>query len=134
MEQMRSNAKFIEHFPEGHVAAEVLIEGKPWLVCIPFAGRQNAWCAPGATAAQLFDDSLKKRSYTNFSSALSTAVLSPLKVKEFSGQRIADLAWVHVLQWLTQRSRMQIRQACRLARFIQRSLTHLNSLPKSANT
>jgi hypothetical protein len=101
--------KIREHFPEGHVAAEVLIDGEPWLVCIPFAGRQNAWCAPGATAAQLFDDSLKKRSYTNFSSALSSAVLSPLKVKKFPASE-SQIAWVHVLQWLTRD------QECRFAR------------------
>jgi hypothetical protein len=102
-------AKVRKHFEEGHVAAEVIINGNSWLVCLPFSGHQGAWAAEGATAEKLFDSSLKRTKYNTFLSVLTRTAFEPLKVKTFPSTE-SRITWPHLLPWLTRD------QECRFAK------------------
>src|ERR1041384_3850892 len=63
-------AKVRNEFEEGHVAAEVVVAGTSWLVCLPFAGRHGAWATQGATAEELFAPAVKRGNYNSFSAGI----------------------------------------------------------------
>jgi len=102
-------AKVRNHFEHGQVAAEVVVDGKSWLVCLPFTGRQGAWATEGATLGDLFKPSLNRGNYNSFLSAISGAAFRSLKVKTFPSTD-SRIAWPHLLQWLTRD------QECRFAK------------------
>jgi len=105
-------AKVRDQFENGHVAAEVIVNGKPWLVCLPFSGRHGAWATEGATAHELFKPSLNHGSYDVFLTAISSAAFRSLKVKTFPSTD-SRIAWPHLLEWLTRD------QECRFARLAE---------------
>jgi len=105
-------AKVRKHFENGHVAAEVVVNGNSWLVCLPFAGHQGAWTSEGATADNLFDSSLRRAKYNTFLSALTKAAFDPLKVKTFPSTE-SRITWPHLLPWLTRD------QECRFAKLAE---------------
>ena len=102
-------AKVRDHFGNGHVAAEVVVDGTSWLVCLPFAGRHGAWATEKATADELFKSSLNHGDYNTFLSAISSATFWSLKVKTFPSTD-SKITWPHLLQWLTRD------QECRFAK------------------
>ena len=104
--------KVRDHFAHGHVAAEVVVEGKSWLVCLPFSGRHGAWGVEGATADDLFKRPLNRGNYNTFLSAISSAAFRSLKVKTFPSTD-SRIAWAHLVQWLTRD------QECRFAKLAE---------------
>jgi hypothetical protein len=102
-------SKVRKQFEDGHVAAEVILNGKSWVVCLPFSGRHGAWASAGATADQLFNPSLKRVDHNTFLSAIAAAALGSMKVRTFPSTE-SRMAWPHLLPWLTRD------QECRFAK------------------
>lgn len=87
-------------FPDAILAGEVILDGKPWLICRPLSTHGHHWCAPGHRLDELFSDSLPKEDYGNLVETLQETFITPLGITRYpSSER--DIRWQHLLQWLS---------------------------------
>lgn len=108
-ESLRSSIR--RKFPNGWVAAEVIILGKPWIVCRPLGIGPRGFACRNTTLDKLFDQSIQKEGIGSYQQALDHAILVDVPVKSLlsSGESIQ---WVHVMPWLTRD------QECRYAHLL----------------
>ena len=88
-----------DKFPDGWVAAEVLINKEPWLVCRPFAGSQPPLISRNATLADLYSKQRELVQLKEYRAALDNAVVGPLQVQSFASND-KPISWLHILAWL----------------------------------
>lgn len=97
-------------FPDGWVAAEVVINDEPWTVARPFAVGAHPFCLQGGTLQEVATIS-SRQAYQVFLDALGAAVLSGMRATQFpvDGESVG---WGHVLPWLSRD------QECRYSDFL----------------
>lgn len=92
---------FRNKFPNAWVAAEVHLDGEPWLVArfIGITGGHH-WSARGVKFDRLFDEKVERQAYADFTRALQKAFIEPLPIEVFPGSG-KEVDWAHLLAWLS---------------------------------
>jgi hypothetical protein len=92
---------FRNKFPNAWVVGEVYLDGEPWLVArfIGITG-SNHWSARGLKFDKLFDGSVDRQPYADFTRALQKAFVEPLPIETFPGSG-KQVDWAHLLAWLS---------------------------------
>jgi hypothetical protein len=92
---------FRNKFPNAWVAAEVHLDGEPWLVArfIGITGGHH-WSARGVKFDRLFDEKVERQAYADFTRALQKAFIEPLPIEVFPGSG-KQVDWAHLLAWLS---------------------------------
>jgi len=92
---------FRNKFPNAWVAGEVYLDGEPWLVArfIGITGSQH-WSARGIKFDKLFEGSVERQPYADFTRALQKAFVEPLPIEIFPGSG-KQVDWAHLLAWLS---------------------------------
>jgi len=98
-------------FPKGWIAAEVIILGKPWLVCRPLGIGPHSFAYRDTTLDRLFDQDLHRENFDSYLQALDDAVKADFHVKTLASSG-EPLKWPHVMPWLTRD------QECRYANLL----------------
>lgn len=96
-----------ERFHNGWVIGEVMLGGKPWLICRPFTG-PNRFVLRDTPIAKLFDSTIRRESFSAYFQELNRLVIEPLPVATFATSP-DPIEWPHLLQWLARD------QECRFA-------------------
>ena len=92
---------FRNKFPNAWVVGEVHLDGEPWLVArfIGVTGSPH-WSARGVKIDRLFDQSLDRLAYADFTRALQKAFIQPLPIEVYPGSG-KQVDWAHLLAWLS---------------------------------
>lgn len=92
---------FRNKFPNAWVVGEVHLDGEPWLVA-RFVGVTGSphWSARGVKFDRLFDQSLDRLAYADFTRALQKAFIQPLPIEVYPGSG-KQVDWAHLLAWLS---------------------------------
>ena len=86
-------------FPNGHVAAEIMVDKVPWLVCRPFSSTQRPFAVRGETLTGLYSETLVRGTLQLFYDALAQSIINPMAVRTFASSG-KDITWQHILPWL----------------------------------
>lgn len=95
----RTQAKIRKHFTSGRVAAEVLLNGTPWVVTRPFPIGPHSQAARNTTLDQLFEAPLTDEGWEAFQKELQFAALGGLKIRTFAASG-HNIELPHLLPWL----------------------------------
>jgi hypothetical protein len=97
-----------DKFYGGWVVGEVMLDGKPWLVCRPIAVGPHPFVVRDAPVSKLFDEGLNREPLQVYLDELNRLVMEPLPVATFATSP-DPIEWPHLVQWLSRD------QECRFA-------------------
>jgi len=97
-----------DKFRSGWVVGEVMLDGKPWLVCRPIAVGPHPFIIRDTPVSKLFDEGLNREPLQVYLDELNRLVLEPLPVATFATSP-EPIGWLHLVQWLSRD------QECRFA-------------------
>lgn len=97
-----------DRFSGGWVVGEVMLAGKPWLVCRPMAVGPHPFVVRDVPVSKLFDEGLKREPLQAYEDELNRLVMEQLPVATFATSP-DPIEWPHLLQWLARD------QECRFA-------------------
>lgn len=87
-----------EHFRDGYVGAEVIVEAQTWSVLRPFNRRKRDVARAIDSLQALIDDLPEEKTFSGYLEALDEAVCQPLASREVPGEA-EPLSWRHILAW-----------------------------------
>ncbi|MBL8718635.1 MAG: DUF2326 domain-containing protein [Myxococcales bacterium] len=100
--------------PTAWVAAEVIIDGVPWVVARPLGIGRSSFCLRDRAIDNVTDTNAEHRDYQEFIDALAKGTTDLLTSKKFpSTDKDKPVGWPHVLPWLVRD------QDCRFADFLE---------------
>jgi len=97
-----------DKFHSGWVVGEVMLDGKPWLVCRPIAVGPHPFIIRDTPVSKLFDEGLNRELLQVYLDELNRLVMEPLPVATFATSP-EPIGWPHLVQWLSRD------QECRFA-------------------
>lgn len=97
-----------DKFRSGWVVGEVMLNGRPWLVCRPVAVGPHPFVIRDTPVSNLFDEGLRREPLQAYLDELNRLVMEPLPVATFATSP-DPIEWPHLLQWLARD------QECRFA-------------------
>lgn len=95
-------------FRGGWVVGEVMLAGKPWLVCRPFTAGSHPFVLRNTVIAKLFDSNAQREQLQIYLDELNRVLMEPLPVASFATSP-EPIEWQHLIEWVTRD------QECRFA-------------------
>lgn len=89
-----------DRFRGAWVVGDVLLDGKPWLVCRPIAIGPHPFVIRDTQMARLFEAGLQREPLQTYLDELNRLVMEPLPVATFATSP-EPIEWSHVVQWLS---------------------------------
>lgn len=88
-----------DKFPASWVVGEVVLAGKPWLVCRPLGIGPHPFVIRDAPIAKLFESDVQKEPLEAYLNELNRVAMEPLPVATFASSP-EPIEWPHLVEWL----------------------------------